>query len=143
MTNHDPTTTGKAIPELVKELIEYQKKWHKLIPIKPWSDCIVIMAREIGERESFPTHPALQEYVKDMFNAFPAIAKTFLEQGEKLRITVEALQKITKVSQFGRDNGPIVTSEHYEACWLDCAEIAKQTLAIINQKTLADNQPKL
>lgn len=40
----------------------------------------------------------------------------------------EALEKITQVSQFGRDGGPIVSSEHYEACWLDCDEIAKEAL---------------
>jgi hypothetical protein len=42
---------------------------------------------------------------------------------------LEALEKITQVSQFGRDGGPIVMSEHYEAAWLDCSEIAEQALA--------------
>lgn len=41
----------------------------------------------------------------------------------------EALRKIPQVSQFGRENGPLVSSEHYEAAWLDCVEIAKEALA--------------
>lgn len=40
-----------------------------------------------------------------------------------------ALERIAIVSQFGRDGGPIVSSEHYEGAWLDCTEIAKDTLA--------------
>lgn len=40
----------------------------------------------------------------------------------------EALEKILKVSQFGRDGGPIVTSEHYEGAWLDCVDIAEEAL---------------
>ena len=42
---------------------------------------------------------------------------------------LEALEKITQVSQFGRDGGPYVLLEHYEAAWLDCLYIAKQSLA--------------
>lgn len=40
-----------------------------------------------------------------------------------------ALERITEVSQFGRDGGPVVQSEHYEGAWLDCVEIAKDALS--------------
>jgi hypothetical protein len=51
-----------------------------------------------------------------------------------------ALQKITEVSQFGRDGGPIVMSEHYEAAWLDCVEIARKALTPSGLDTDIHNQ---
>jgi hypothetical protein len=45
----------------------------------------------------------------------------------------EALEKISKVSQFDQPGGPIVMSEHYEGAWLDCLEIAKAALQEIER----------
>lgn len=48
------------------------------------------------------------------------------------RATIEryrdALKAIKKVSQFGRGGNIITGSEYYEACWLDCVEIANKAL---------------
>jgi hypothetical protein len=52
----------------------------------------------------------------------------------KLEIAREALRNVTQVSQFNRPGGVIVQSEHYEAAWLDCVDIAKDALSRMERK---------
>jgi len=49
-----------------------------------------------------------------------------------IELQQEALEKIKKVSQFDREGGAIVMSEHYESAWLDCVEISQRTIKRVN-----------
>ena len=54
--------------------------------------------------------------------------EVFAQLQARVEAYERALVKITEVSQFDRDGGAVVTSEHYEAAWLDCSEIAQEVL---------------
>lgn len=88
-----PTTTAssQSTLEKVRELVAFQKKYPKLIPLKPWADCLVIMFREIGEREPVATHNALKEFVIKMFNSFPETASLVESQAKSITAFREAL----------------------------------------------------
>lgn len=71
--------------------------------------------------------------IEDLHSKITALESRLSQQEERIEVLQKALRKITTVSQFGRDGGPIVTSEHYEGAWLDCVDIAVKALAKYGQ----------